>query len=486
MQRSLYARLHERFAPATDRIDRREMIRRSLAAAAGLLLSERMSFAAPRPSAPRVVIIGAGLAGLSAAYELSRAGADVVVLEARNRVGGRTISFSDLVPGGHMDGGAELIGTNHPLWNQYRQRFSLTFLKITEEDAEAPILLNGRRLTEAESEQLWKEMTNALAGLNRDAAAITDPLTPWSTANAVALDRRSLGEWIAEQSVSPLCRIGIDAQMTADNGMTTAWQSYLGNLAMIKGGGVEHYWTETEVYRCAGGTQQLALHLAGDLGDRVRLRQPATRITASERGVTVVTKAGATHEADHVVLAVPPPTWNRLAITPRLPVTSVPQMGSNVKFLMALKSRFWRNAGLAPDSLSDGPVHITWHTTDGQRTTNAGLVAFSGGPAADDCRAWLPSERTERYLAALTPLYRGLRASFIRGRFMDWPSDPWVKASYSFPAPGEVTTLGPLLQQSASGRIHLAGEHTCYAFVGYMEGALQSGARVAKKLIDAG
>jgi monoamine oxidase len=136
--------------------------------------------------------------------------------------------------------------------------------------------------------------------------------------------------------------------------------------------------------------------------------------------------------------------------------------------------------------LSDGPVHITWHATDGQRTRTAGLVAFSGGPAADDCRAWLPSERTERYLAALSPLYRGLRASFIRGRFMDWPSDPWVKASYSFPAPGEVTTLGPLLQQPAGGRIHLAGEHTCYAFVGYMEGALQSGARVAKTLIDGG
>ena len=66
---------------------------------------------------------------------------------------------------------------------------------------------------------------------------------------------------------------------------------------------------------------------------------------------------------------------------------------------------------------------------------------------------------------------------------MDWPSDPWVKASYSFPAPGEVTTLGPLLQQAAGGRIHLAGEHTCYAFVGYMEGALQSGARLARKLM---
>ena len=274
--------------------------------------------------------------------------------------------------------------------------------------------------------------------------------------------------------------------MTSDNGMTTDWQSYLGNLAMIKGGGVENYWTETEVFRCAGGSQQLPRRLARELGEaRLHLRQPVARVTASDRGVEVVTQAGVRYEADHAIIAVPPPTWNRLAITPVLPVTSMPQMGSNVKFLMALKSPFWKSAGLAPESLSDGPVHATWYGTDGQRTSTAGLVAFSGGPAADDCRAWLPAERTERYLTALSPSYRGLRASFIRGRFMDWPSDPWVKASYSFPAPGEVTTLGPRLQQAAGGRIHLAGEHTCYAFVGYMEGALQSGARLARKLIAA-
>jgi monoamine oxidase len=152
---------------------------------------------------------------------------------------------------------------------------------------------------------------------------------------------------------------------------------------------------------------------------------------------------------------------------------------------MRVRDQYWKRAGLAPDSLTDGPVHLTWHTTQHQKVSGAGVVAFSGGPAADACRAWAPAERTERYLTTIAPIYRGLRASFERARFMDWPSDPWVKGSYSFPAPGEVTRLGPQLQQPLANRVFLAGEHTCYAFVGYMEGALQSGSRVAARIIGA-
>ena len=105
--------------------------------------------------------------------------------------------------------------------------------------------------------------------------------------------------------------------MTSDNGMTTAWQSYLGNLAMIKGGGVEKYWTETEVYRCAGGIQQLAMRLARELGRRSRAPAAAgrarDRVGSRRRGRH---PAGVALRSGPRGLAVPPPTWNRLAITP--------------------------------------------------------------------------------------------------------------------------------------------------------------------------
>jgi monoamine oxidase len=482
LMRSLYARLHARYGAP---IDRREMIRQSLLGAAGLLLSERFSFGGQRPSGPRVVVIGAGFAGLTAAYELSQAGADVTVVEARNRVGGRVISFSDMTPGGTMEGGAELIGTNHPIWLDYAKRFKLSFIDITEEDAEAPIVLNGRRLSSAESEKLWTEMDEVLGKMNADAAKVTDAIEPWRSPDAAVWDKRSQAEWIAAQPCSDVCKAGLDAQLVADNGVATAWQSYLGNLAQIKGGGLEKYWTETEVYRCRGGNQQIATKIVAALGpSRVHLRQPVTSLAVSDRGI-VVTTAAATYEADYAVLAVPPATWNRIAFTPRLHVAAVPQMGSNVKFLMTTKDLYWRASKLGPDSLSDGPVHLTWHTTQHQKVAGAGVVAFSGGPASDLCRSWTATERTPNYLNALSKVYPAIRASFERARFMDWPSDIWVKGSYSFPAPGEVTTLGPQLQQPLAGRVFLAGEHTCYAFVGYMEGALQSGARAAKRIREA-
>ena len=109
---SLYTQLYRKHGSPTG-ITRREMLERSLGAAAALLMSDSL-MALPRAAAGRVIVIGGGFSGLAAAYELSKAGYDVTVAEARNRVGGRVISFSDLVAGKNVEGGGELIGSNHP------------------------------------------------------------------------------------------------------------------------------------------------------------------------------------------------------------------------------------------------------------------------------------------------------------------------------------------------------------------------------------
>jgi monoamine oxidase len=479
----LYARLHRRFGPRDGGITRREMLQRSVAAAAGVLLSEQ--FGALAQVGRRVIVVGAGFSGLTAAYELSQAGYDVTVVEARGRVGGRVVSLGDIVPGKNVEGGGELIGSNHPTWVAYAKRFKLDFLDVTEdEDVDAPIILGGKALTPKEAEQVWEELETIVAPMNADAAKVTDADRPWTTPGAEALDRRTTAAWIQETKGSPLGKAAFDAMMTGDNGVRTEWQSYLANLASVKGGGLAAYWTDSEVYRCKGGNQQLARRLAAAVGEKkVLLGSPVEAIGVTDRLVSVRLSSGRVLEAEDVIVTTPPSVWNKIAFDPPLPATLVPQMGTNVKCLIALQGPFWKREELAPDLLSDGPINWTWHGTDGQPGAGAALVAFSGGPDADTCRAWPAALRVENYLTELSKVYKGVRASFVKGRFMDWPSDIWVRASYSFPAPGQVTALGPMLW-NATGRVRFAGEHTSYAFPGYMEGALHSGAMVARSLAE--
>ncbi len=486
MSHSLYARLARRFGPTPDPLSRRELLRTSALLGASLLLSGPTAIARARAAfgAKRVIVVGGGFSGLACAHELRSAGYDVTVVEAGSRVGGRVLSFSDLVPGKNVEGGAELIGSNHPTWVAYAEKFKLDFLDVTEaEDAEFPVILDGQRLSDADALKVWEEMDAAFSTMNRDAEPV-DADQPWLSPKAAELDKRTTADWLkAQENLSPMTRRGAWALLTADNGVALERQSYLGMLAQIKGGGVEKYWTESEVYRCKGGNDQLGKKLAEAIGgDRIVLRLPVTAIKVSNNGVVATCTDGRTLEADDIVLAVPPSVWGKIEISPALPPALAPQLGVTLKYLVALKKRFWKEAKLAPDGLTDGPVSETWDGTDNQEgDEGAALNCFSGGPPAEQCREFSRDKRDERYLAELEQLFPGIREQFVQARFMDWPGAPWIMCGYSFPAAGQVTTVGPLLRKGM-GRLHFAGEHACYQFVGYMEGALHSGAALAKRI----
>lgn len=483
MSRSLYSMLRHRYGTPVSLEERREFLRQSLALSAGLLISGGSALARqPKQGAKRIVVVGAGFAGLACAFELKAAGYDVTVVEARDRVGGRVLTFGDYIENATVEGGGELIGSNHPGWVGYAERFGLTFLDVSEYDLDYPITLGGKKLTAEESEGLWEEMDESFAVMNALAADL-DADQPWTHRIADSMDKQSMAAWIERCKVSDLCKQGMTVQVMADNGQDPAKQSYLAFMAMVKGGGVEKYWTESEVYRCKGGNQQLATKLAEGIGaDRVITGLPVRSIRTNDRGATVECKDGRTLECDDVVLAVPPSVWNKIEIAPGLPPMLNVQMGSNVKYLAKVKSRFWEDAGMAPDALTDGDVSMTWDGTDGQlESKGAVMVAFSGGKASENCRKNKGKAADDAYVVALEAIYPGFQANFEKGRFMDWPSDSWTGASYAFPAPGEVIKAGPILREGL-GHLHFAGEHCSYAFMGYMEGALHSGASLAKRM----
>jgi monoamine oxidase len=486
MSRSLFARLNRKYGPRIDGATRRDFLKATLAASAGLLLSRDLVWADVPAQKKKinksVAIIGAGFAGLACAHELLAAGYDVSIIEARERLGGRVISFADLVAGKNVEGGGELIGSNHPTWVAYAQMFGLEFIDVTESEDAAPIYLDGKRLSEAEEAKLWEEMDTVLSRMNADAEKV-DADQPWLTPNAAALDKKTGADWIREQQdVSEICRKGCWVQQAADNGQDPIKQSYLGNLTQIKGGGVEKYWTESEVYRCKGGNQQLAMALADKIGrDRIIMGLPVNSIDARRDKVVLTCRDGRTIEVDDVVLAAPPTTWHKIRFS-GLPALPDPQMGENVKYLAAVKKRFWKDLKLAPDSLTDDFLSMTWEGTDAQEgEEGACLNCFSGGPAAAKALAMGKADRDRAYGELLNKIYAGFTDNFVKSRFMDWPNDPWTQSGYSFPAPGQVTTVGPIMHKGL-GHLHFAGEHTSYKFVGYMEGALNSGAALAQRI----
>src|SRR5437016_1452988 len=270
MSRSLFARLHRRFGRP---ISGRERLRRIEEHAArlreampvGLVGGARLATA----RAARVAVIGGGFAGTSAAWFASRAGMAVTLIEPR-AVGGRVSSRHDFIEGRILEAGAELIGTNHPMWIALARHFGLGLSAITTEDnydgagLSMPVILEGRVLTDAEQKSMYTEMDTVFRAWGKESEVVTAPWKPWTTPDAVKLDADSLDQHIPA-GTSALTRAAIRTDFELNNTIAASQQSWLGNLAQFAGGGGYAYFEDSEVYRCAAGNQALAKNLAAKM-----------------------------------------------------------------------------------------------------------------------------------------------------------------------------------------------------------------------------
>lgn len=471
---------------------RRDALRAGAVTAAGLLLAPALarSAVAARAAQPagggvgRVAIIGGGFAGLACCDALVDAGVDAHVYEAESRVGGRVLTDRKLIAQGAVELGGEFVGDNHPTWLALAEKFELNLPELPEVEGDEGFILEGKLLRGEELQRLYAEIEEALARLIELAKDI-NPDEPWNAPKAAELDAQSLLDWLAaSDGLGDRARAMIVAETEADNGVPASRVSLLAYLSMINGGGLADYFELSETRRLEGGNDALATAMARKLGDRVKLRVPIVKVERTKSGVTLAAGDGATLSADAVVLAIPPTVWDRIEFSPALPGSLRPQFGVNTKLIIKVPGPFWGE--MSPEIAGDGLVQYGWISAQSEADGLA-YTLFSGAEQSTALRAMPNVDRTRRALASLAPAFPNLSIELVRqDLFVDWPGMPRVRGSYSFPAPGQVTAFGPTLTHGIKDDLApllFAGEHTSYAFPGYMEGALASGVRAAKALM---
>lgn len=471
MGRSLFAKLHRRFGRRIGGDERRQR-----AAAHYERLREAMPVGlvgTPRriaSASPRVAILGAGFAGTSAAWFAARAGFAVTLIEPRV-VGGRVSSTGTLVPGRILEAGAELIGTNHPLWIALGQHFGFAMSVLSSEEnyagagLEMPLILDGRHLSPSEQKALHHEMDEVFHLWGEESKIVRNPWMPWTTDGAEALDAQSLASKIPART-GDLARKAILLEFELDNCIPAAEQSWLGALAQLAAGGGYAFFEETEVFRCSSGNQALGRRLATGLD----LNQGrATNIHTGDR--IFIDLAGGAKDGpyDYVVVAVPSVAMEKITIDGKpFPYRAIAH-GPAVKYLSAIERRFWIPEGIAPSGMSEN-LGMMWEGTDNQMDTAPFDVSVfaGGGPAQQAIDAGGGASYFAPRLTALLPHYKATHAEFE-----NWPKR--IGMGYSCPARGEVTTTQKTYTDLIAGRIAVAGEHTSPAWFGFMEGALESG-----------
>ena len=430
----------------------------------------------PLPPVADAVVVGAGLSGLVAAADLAARGLEVVVFEAKDRVGGRTLNQA-LPGGGVVEAGGEWVGPTQDAILALAEQLQVPTFRTHTGRAEGTI---------DDNLALSVDMLRVIGEFQ--SMGTTIPVeAPWTARKAAEWDAITVADWLTRRQSTESTRQQIDAVLMATLGGASAEVSLLWWLYYLRSAGgfrmLESIDGGAQERRFVGGSQLLSLRLAERLGQRIRLSTPVARITQKSDRVEVRTRV-AIVEARRVIVAMSPVDANRIEFAPAL-APERRELMSQWKMVPAYKAHllyptpFWRESGFNGISSGGKLSFLTFDNTPPEGRPGVILV-FSD-------RAVLPRNKNQRQLALAEDFVRhfGPAARTPSGFLeQDWGADPWNAGCASPLPPGLLSSSGAWLRRP-SERIHWAGTETSDRWNGYMDGAVRAGHRVAREVLDA-
>jgi monoamine oxidase len=477
-------------------LNRRDALKVLGTGPAGILIAEGCSLRQKSEEKKHVdvVVVGAGFAGMIAARNLRRAGKTVVVLEARDRVGGRIKAGT--IAGKSVDVGGMWVGPTQTRLLSLIKEYGLSTY---------PQFESGNSITELAGKQTQgkeedagldpkteKDLELLVQELDRLSSQV--PLdSPWSAPHAAEFDSITVEEWIVAHTQNEAVRGFFRAVNRTYISADAKQISFLFFLFYIRS--CDKFETmygikdAAQAFRISSGMHGLAASVAKELGDSIVLRAPVTAISQYASGASVLSDAGE-WSCDFVVVAVPLPLSVRIAYNPPLPahrdiLAQRMPMGSIIKFWVAYERPFWRehswnglvfsdvppSAGVYDGTLPEGGVGL--------------LVGFIDADGALKLTG-LPREERKKVVVGRLVDWLGAEAGHpIDYEDNDWPSEQYSRGCYeAWTFPGVLTTVGKSMREPI-GRIHWAGTETSEKWMGYVDGAIRSGERAATEVLEA-
>jgi monoamine oxidase len=450
--------------------------------------------AAPGRREADVIVVGAGLAGLMAARQLVAAGRSVLVIEARDRVGGRTVNAS-IGAGKVTEMGGEWVGPGQDRVLALAAELGVETFP-TYHEGKNLLELGGRvrryrgtipRL----APHVLFDVQRALRKLRRAARRVPAD-APWTAPKAAELDSQTLATWVRKAARTKKARRLLEIATGTVMGTGSAELSALWMLSYVSSAGSFEALVDVEggaqQDRFVGGSQQISQKLAEELADAVVLSAPVRRI-AQDGGGLDVEADGLGARAHRVIVAVPPTLAARISFAPSLggrrdQLTQRMAHGALTKCAAVYPEPFWRERGLSGQAVSDhGPVTATFDNSPPDGTPGVLLGFIAGAEAVRHARR-SEADRPRLVLESFERLFGEDAAK--PGIYLEtaWAEEEWSRGGPVCFAPGALAHYGEALRQPA-GRIHWAGAETATVWCGYMDGAVRSGARAAEEVLDA-